>query len=135
MITVTRDQFTQESTGGQLFIDGVFQCFTLEPVTRADDVKPRAIPEGTYTLDIRFSPKHGRNVPHVENVPGFVEIEIHIGNFPRDTEGCCLVGITRSQDFVGQSHGAFDDLFARLQAVCPTQITYAKATARAAGVS
>jgi hypothetical protein len=132
MITINRDQFTQQTTGGQLFIDGAFQCFTLEPVTRNDDVKPRAIPDGTYQLDIRFSPKHGRDVPHVEGVPGFDEIEIHIGNFPKDTEGCCLVGKTRSADFVGQSHGAFDDLFTRLQALCPTQITYATAEALAA---
>lgn len=132
MITIKRDQFTQQSTGGQLFIDGQFQCFTLEPVTRDDSVKPRAIPDGTYTLDIRFSPKHGRDVPHVENVPGFEEIEIHIGNFPKDTEGCCLVGKTRSTDFVGQSHGAFDDLFARLQQLCPTQITYARSEQLAA---
>jgi hypothetical protein len=124
MITVKRDQFTAQTTGGRLFIDGVFQCFTLEPVTRNDDVKPRAIPAGTYTLDIRFSPKHGRDVPHVENVPGFDEIEIHIGNFPQDTIGCCLVGQSRSTDFVGQSHGAFDALFAKLQKLCPTQITY-----------
>jgi hypothetical protein len=132
MITIKRDQFTQQSTGGQLFIDDQFQCFTLEPVTRDDNVKPRAIPDGTYTLDIRFSSKHGRDVPHVENVPGFEEIEIHIGNFPKDTEGCCLVGKTRSTDFVGQSHGAFDDLFARLRQLCPTQITYARSEQLAA---
>jgi hypothetical protein len=127
MVTVTRDKFTQQSTSGQLFIDGEFECFTLEPVTRTDNIKPRAIPEGTYTLDIRFSPKHGRDVPHVEDVPGFSEIELHIGNFPKDTEGCCLLGLTRSPDFVGQSHGAFDKVFARLQTICPTQITYARA--------
>jgi hypothetical protein len=132
MVTITRDLFTQQSTSGQLFIDGVFQCFTLEPVTRTDNVKPRAIPEGIYALDIRFSPKHGRDVPHVENVPGFAEIELHIGNFPKDTEGCCLLGLTRSADFVGQSHGAFDKVFARLQTICPTQITYAKVRASAA---
>jgi hypothetical protein len=132
MVTVTRDLFTQQSTSGQLFIDGEFHCFTLEPVTRTDNVKPRAIPEGIYPLDIRFSPKHGRDVPHVENVPGFSEIELHIGNFPRDTEGCCLLGLTRSADFVGQSHGAFDKVFARLQTICPTQITYAKVRASAA---
>jgi Family of unknown function (DUF5675) len=132
MITIKRDQFTQQSTVGRLSIDDEFQCFTLEPVTRDDNVKPRAIPDGAYTLDIRFSPKHGRDVPHVENVPGFEEIEIHIGNFPKDTEGCCLVGKTRSADFVGQSHGAFDDLFARLQELCPTQITYAKSEPLAA---
>jgi hypothetical protein len=131
MLTIIRDQLTQQSTGGQLFIDGVFQCFTLEPVTRNDQVKPRAIPEGTYDLDISFSPKHGRDVPHVENVPGFTEIELHIGNFPKDTEGCCLLGQTRSADFVGQSHGAFDALFAKLQTICPTQITYTNKAAQA----
>lgn len=96
-----------------MFVDGAFFCYTLEPPKR-ENIKPRAIPPGTYELTIRFSPKHGRLIPHVENVPGFSEIEIHIGNYPKDTEGCCLVGTTRSLDFVGGSHGAFDTLFAKM---------------------
>jgi Family of unknown function (DUF5675) len=115
-LTVQRRWLTLNSTQGELSIagDDRFKLYTLEPVTRADTVKPRAIPAGTYPLTIRYSPKHGRLIPHVEDVPGFEEIEIHIGNFPKDTIGCTVVGRTRQADAVLQSHAAFDDLFGRL---------------------
>lgn len=111
-LNVKRHTKTEHSTIGTLTIEGrSFQCYTLEPVTRTDDVKPRAIPAGRYPLVLSWSPKHGRVIPHVENVPGFEEIEIHIGNYPKDTEGCTLVGTGWSEDMVGGSHGAFDKLF------------------------
>lgn len=116
-IRVERQIFSPYSTIGDLFIDGVHECFTLEPPwVDSSNIKPRAIPEGTYTLSNRFSPKHGRSVPHVENVPGFEEIEIHWGNFPGDTEGCLLVGTTRgpNPDFIGGSKLAFSNLWEKL---------------------
>ena len=62
------------------------------------------------------------DVPHVLNVPGFDEIEIHPGNFPGDTEGCLLVGFTRLPDMIESSRAAFADLMARLKG--DIQITY-----------
>jgi hypothetical protein len=120
-VKVQREFLTSKSTIGRLFLLGAggqadFQCYTLEPVQLHEDVKPRAIPSGTYELTLRNSPKHGRLIPHVENVPGFSEIEMHIGNFPRDTEGCTLVGKTREVDSIGLSHAAFDALFEKLLA-------------------
>lgn len=120
-LKVQRDILTPKSTSGKLLLlapggSADFLNYTLEPLHRHDDIKPRAIPAGTYELTIRYSPKHGRLIPHVENVPGFSEIEIHIGNYPKDTEGCTLVGQTRNTDFVGGSHGAFDSLFEKLLA-------------------
>jgi|SRR6185437_13702687 len=118
-LKVQRDKLTPQSTAGRMFIiDGQedFQCYTLEPAKRPDYIKPRAIPAGTYDLTIRFSEKHGRLIPHVENVPGFEAIEIHIGNYPKDTLACTLVGKSREADFVGQSHAAFDALFDKLLA-------------------
>ncbi len=111
-LKVERQIFSPYSTIGELFIDGVHQAYTLEPVSTEEDIKPRAIPEGIYTLTNRFSPKHDMTVPHVENVPGFDEVEIHPGNFPKDTLACLLVGETRSTDFVGGSKMAFHDLMA-----------------------
>ncbi len=115
-IRVERTDFSPHSTIGELLIGGVHECFTLEPVDLDSDIKPRAIPEGTYTLSNRYSPKHKRSVPHVENVPGFDEIEIHPGNFPHDTEGCTLVGRVKGPqpDFIGGSQLAFSDLWEKL---------------------
>ena len=111
-LRVERQTFTSFSTAGDLFIDGEHFCYTLEP--KQEPPKPYCIPEGTYSLVKRFSPKHGRDVPHVENVPGFEEIEIHWGNFPQNTDGCLLVGRTKGTDFVGASKLAFSDLWEKL---------------------
>ena len=124
-LLVTRTTFTQFSVGGTLTIEG-HTFYTLEPPKR--DEKPRAIPCGTYDVTIRWSEKHKRLVPHVENVPGFEEIEIHIGNFPKDTLGCLLVGQAAGTDQVVGSRLAFDALFRILsdakEAGEPITITY-----------
>lgn len=116
-LRVERRIFSPQSTIGRLFVDGAFQCFTLEPAWCTDDVKPRAIPEGTYNLINVRSEKHKRNVPHVEFVPGFDAIEIHPGNSPADTEGCLLVGRIigpDKDDWISQSQEAFYDLMEKL---------------------
>lgn len=112
-LRVERHIFTEHSTIGKLFISGEFNCFTLEPAWRTDDIKPRAIPEGTYNLVIRYSEKHRRTVPGIQDVPGFSDIEIHPGNGPQDTEGCLLVGEVigpERADWISQSEGAFYSL-------------------------
>lgn len=122
-LTIQRKYLTTLSTVGEL-LETVkhegdvavppFHCFTLEPPIRHDGVKPRAIPAGTYRLTWRWSNRHRRNVPHVEDVPGFSEIEIHSGNFPHDTEGCTLVAQSYSPtipDFIGHSDPARDVLY------------------------
>ena len=102
-------------TIGKLYVDGVYLCDTLEDTSRGltQDMKEceiskikvhgnTAIPTGTYkiTLDI-ISPKFskykqykfcGGKLPRLLDVPGFEGVLIHIGNTPKDTEGCILVG-------------------------------------------
>lgn len=113
-LTVTRNTFTQVSTIGDLAVNGDHYGFTLEPPRRAD--KPCCIPLGTYDVKVRWSAKHGRLLPGVENVPGFEDIEIHPGNFPKDTLACLLVGKTVGPlpDFIGGSTKAFDPLFLQI---------------------
>lgn len=110
-LLVTRKTFTALSTMGELAIDGAFFGHTLEPPKREE--KPRAIPLGTYDVSIRWSERHQRLIPHVENVPGFSQIEIHVGNFPHDTEGCLLIGnvVSSTPDQILGSKVAFDCLF------------------------
>lgn len=114
-LEVKRRWFTGKSTIGELWVNGERFSFTLEPETREDEVKPRAIPEGVYGVEIGWSPRHQRMIPIVEGVPGFVGIEIHVGNFPRDTEGCLLVGGSKGEDEVGESAAAFSELFALME--------------------
>jgi hypothetical protein len=112
-ITIERQWFTENSTCGQLSLDTIFQCFTLEPPVRA--TKPYCIPAGTYKVTLQLSPRFGFLTPHVLNVPNFTEIEIHPGNYPGNTEGCCLVGQSHELDFVGSSRAAFDALMPALR--------------------
>lgn len=117
--TVYRDLYSSLSVQGELLLDDAHFCFTLEPPVKHDGSKPRCIPAGTYPLTIRWSSKFGRHVPHVENVPGFVAIEQHVGNFPRDTDGCTLVGLVRGPEpnFIGQSLKAWTDLMAKYMSI------------------
>jgi hypothetical protein len=113
-LTVQRQWFTENSVCGEMSVDGTFQCFTLEPPVR--ETKPYCIPGGTYEVSLSVSPRFRFVTPRVLNVPNFTEIEIHPGNYPHDTEGCCLVGQTHDTDFVGDSRAAFDALMLVLQA-------------------
>lgn len=124
-IIVHRKFATDASVVGELTIDSLHEAWTLEPPFRTD--KPRAIPAGTYDLTIRFSKRFARLMPHVENVPDFEGVLIHWGNFPRDTDACLLVGMTREKDFVGMSREEFDRLFLKLNDMIATAdqtITY-----------
>lgn len=104
------------ATLGELFIDGVFQCYTLEDVTRNDKIAGEtAIPAGTYRLLITWSPRFQRRLPLVVDVPGFEGVRIHPGNSADDTEGCILVGTQISTNTVLNSRAAFDALFKRLE--------------------
>lgn len=49
-------------------------------------------------------------VPHLQNVPGRSDIEIHMGNYPEQTKGCIILGHVRDEDSVGDSDTAFFNL-------------------------
>lgn len=94
----------QESTLGLLFIDGVWQCYTLEDEYRAEKVSGETrIPAGRYRITLRteggLHSKYQSKFPDVRqgmlwirDVPGFQHVLIHIGNRDDNTDGCVLVG-------------------------------------------
>lgn len=123
-ITVKRLYKTDTSTIGELLIDGVFECYTLEDVEREVKVKSEtAIPKGTYKVIINQSNRFKRLLPLLLNVPNFEGVRIHSGNSNHDTEGCILVGQTRGKDYIGKSRKAFDKLFKKMQAAKDITIT------------
>ena len=88
-------------TGGQLYINDEFLCFTLEDQVREKDGVPvekwkvygeTAIPRGTYEVVLQTSPKFGPDTITLLKVEGFEGIRIHAGNSAKDTEGCIIVG-------------------------------------------
>jgi len=107
-------------TQGELYIDGKFECYTIEDVVRDSGVKvdgQTAIPSGTYAISITFSNRFQKALPLLANVPNFVGVRIHSGNSSVDTEGCILVGRTKSsQDYIGESKLALAHLQPLIQA-------------------
>lgn len=85
-----------------------------------------AIPSGRYkiTLSIK-SPRFGKQhfykkvcegyLPRLENVTGFDGVLIHVGNHPKDTEGCLLVGLEKGDDMILKSKSAFKKLYPLLK--------------------
>ena len=93
-----------EADGG-LKGDGGLQpfCDTLEPPRRNllnggkwdKRLKVKgmtAIPEGRYLMRFTYSPKFGKRLFQLMDVPLFDGIRIHSGNSVKDTQGCILVG-------------------------------------------
>jgi len=117
VITVKRLYKTENSTIGEMLIDGVFECFTLEDKERPVKIKGEtAIPKGTYRVIINESNRFKRLLPLLIDVPNFEGVRIHSGNSNHDTEGCILVGQTRNKNYIGQSRKAFNKLFKKMQA-------------------
>lgn len=120
-LVLQRKYYTDQSIVGELSYDGVFQCYTLEDTHSINGQKipgHTAIPAGKYSVIYTQSPRFGTMMPLVADVPGFEGIRIHIGNFPKDTEGCILVGETYSADtpnFIGRSVIAFNKLNNKLK--------------------
>ena len=118
LIEVKRFEFKDTYTVGKMYIDGVYECYTLEDVVRtgAKVNGQTAIPTGTYNLIINHSNRFNRDLPLLENVPNFTGVRIHAGNTSAHTEGCILVGTTWSgKDFIGNSRVAFNKLFEKLK--------------------
>ena len=115
-LEIKRLHKTDNSTIGELTIDGKFECYTLEDVERDVKIKAEtAIPKGTYKVIINQSNRFKKLMPLVLNVPNFEGIRIHSGNSNHDTEGCILVGQTRSKDYISKSRKAFEALFAKMK--------------------
>lgn len=119
---------------GEMTLNGKHLCYTLEP---AYEREPHpAIPAGTYPLTLQPSGEvytwmcstltshetDGEDIntvanfvhdgiPLLENVPGRSGIEIHIGNFPKDTLGCTLTGSAQGKGTVTGSTVAYYKIY------------------------
>ena len=112
-------------TRGQLTMPAVnWSCDTIEPTWRklkskADKVAGQtAIPAGTYDVILQYSPKYGRIMPRLLNVPYFEGILIHSGNTAEDTRGCILVGRRLSgsmKGYIQMSRVTFAELLGKLE--------------------
>ena len=131
-LDVVRTQFGKDATNGMLFIDGVFECYTLEDEIR--DVKvygETAIPEGTYPVEFRkeggFHQRYSARYKNahygmleIKNIPNFKWVLFHSGNTDENSAGCVLVGDTQqdldvSKDgFIGSSRNAYKKMYDKI---------------------
>ena len=113
-IRLVREQYRPDSTIGRMFVDDVFECFTLEDGVRTQKIHGKtAIPAGAYRVTVEDSPRFKRKLPRLHDVPNFSGVLIHPGNTAADTEGCILVGQNwqPGQEAIGASRAAFQALF------------------------
>lgn len=117
-IKLHRKIFTDDSTIGEMYIDGEFFCFTLEDKERPHKIQNvTAIPKGKYEVVINFSNRFKKYMPLLLNVPNYTGIRIHSGNTSKDTEGCILVGDVFTKNFIGNSRRTFLALMKKLRSV------------------
>src|SRR5580700_3380387 len=90
---------TPRSVCGEMWIDGQFECFTLEPA-RVAPVNPGhpCISAGTYRVILTRSPHLGYVTPEVLDVPGRTDIRWHIANKPEEVLGCAALGEKHALD-------------------------------------
>ena len=133
-LNVIRHQFGKDATNGLLFIDNVFECYTLEDEVR--DVKVHsetAIPLGTYKIkfrniggfDTKYTARYGstfhKGMLELQDVPNFKYILIHTGNTDQHTAGCLLLGETQQDldkgkdGFVGGSGDAYKKMYPKVR--------------------
>lgn len=129
LLELKRYASSADSTGGLLFIDGKFCCFVCEDEYR--DVKiagETRIPAGTFTIKLRnaggmtkkYAARYSfhKGMLHLQDVPGFEYVYIHVGNTDDDSLGCLLVGMSAhraaGENTVGGSSNAYKMIYPRI---------------------
>jgi len=116
-LTLIRKYPATDCIIGELFIDGKFECFTLEDIERPIKIAGvTAIPRGKYEVVLTFSNRFKKILPLFLKVPNFEGVRIHTGNTSSNTEGCVLVGKSKTATSVTESRSAFNVLFPKLEA-------------------
>ena len=114
-LTLVRNEFNENFTLGELFIDSVRFCYTVEDKVRDVKIKAvTAIPYGRYKVILNMSNRFKKIMPLLLDVPFFEGVRIHSGNTSADTEGCIILGMARTENGVGMSRIAVQKLMDKL---------------------
>lgn len=124
-------------TIGSLYVNGVYECDTLEDPDRGltsemslEEIKSKkiygntAIPTGKYSVNMsvvspRFKDRswakpYSGKIPRLLDVKGYEGVLIHVGNKATDTSGCILVGENKIKGQVLNSTACFMELMTQL---------------------
>jgi len=105
-LLILRDAFSDESTIGELFVNGERFCDTLELPYRDNQRSVSCIPTGEYKVRMRYPRESAtRDYLHllVKDVKDRSFILFHKGNTAKDTRGCILVGQGSQHNIVHNS--------------------------------
>lgn len=123
-LRLIREPSKHGATLGVLFVDGVFEAWTLEDVIREQKIAGQtAIPAGRYDVALTHSPRFNRVLPEVLRVPNFTGVRVHAGNKAQDTAGCILVGQHRGDAWIGSSQAALSQLMGKLVDAASIELT------------
>ena len=121
-LKLIRETFTDESTIGKLFINDKYHCFTLEDKVREAKIQNvTAIPKGNYEVVLSFSNRFQQVMPLLLNVPNYEGVRIHWGNYSKDTDGCVLLGSTKTINMIGNSVTQYKSFMSELKKVAKTE--------------
>jgi hypothetical protein len=129
-LKLVRDIYTEFSTQGNLFINNVGECYTIECPKESYEGSHVCIPCGTYVVELVDSPKHGPNTPQLKDVPGRTYIQMHSSNWAINPEtkqvfllGCIAPGTTKDPNVVYNSKIAMAALMAKIDWTKKVRIT------------
>ena len=106
-IVIDRFLPCSQSIIGKLYANGKYICYTLELAWLWNINNVSCVPPGHYGGHIRHDKADGWRI-QLSGVPGpRTGVQIHIGNYPRDTVGCVLVGTSYAADRVWDSRSAY----------------------------
>ena len=129
-LTLKRFSGSDEATLGLLFTEFRFFCYTLEDQFNEPKIPGETrIPAGRYQIKLRdeggMTKRYGdrydfhEGMLHLQDVPGFSWIYLHVGNNDDHSEGCILVGDGQVQNItergqVTSSVAAYTRLYKRI---------------------
>jgi len=90
-ISIDRKLSTDKCTQGYLAVNDSVIAYTLELPNKANKKYISSIPKGEYSAFIRTDGKKGWRLELLD-VPNRDNVQIHLGNFLDDIDGCILLG-------------------------------------------
>lgn len=121
-ITLLRLRADDKATIGLMKVGSIIVATLEDPVREKKIFGDTAIPVGRYDLLLRNEggktlryaerfPEMHKGMIWLQNVKNFTYVYIHIGNYPKDTLGCILVGERAKQSSLESSTSAYKRIY------------------------
>ncbi|WP_408954718.1 DUF5675 family protein [Natroniella sp. ANB-PHB2] len=130
VIKIVRKTETKKAMMGELYVNGDKIGPCLEQPWKNNKRGESCIPPGEYLAYLRdqeqSNSRWNYNPIQLIGVHERDYIQIHIGNYPKNTRGCILPGKSKGRDAVWNSKKAFNEIVDRLDKTrpCKVVITY-----------